>query len=53
MNARQFIHLIFLIGITFISADKLFAKPLTLEIFLSQVRSGNPGEYPSMCPQLP
>jgi outer membrane protein, heavy metal efflux system len=42
MNARQFIHLIFLIGITFISADKLFAKPLTLEIFLSQVRSGNP-----------
>lgn len=42
MNARQFIHLIFLVGCIFIPAGKLFAESLTLEVFLSQVRSGNP-----------
>lgn len=42
MNLRKFICVIFLVGYAFISADILFAEPLTLDIFLSQVKSENP-----------
>lgn len=42
MNLRKSIWMTFLVGCVFISADTLFAEPLTLEIFLSQVKSNNP-----------
>ncbi|MBI2707341.1 MAG: TolC family protein [Proteobacteria bacterium] len=42
MNVRQFICVSFLVGFAFIPASKVFAESLTLELFLSQIRSGNP-----------
>lgn len=42
MNVRQLIYVTFFVGFTFMPVNELFAEPLTLEVFLSQVRSGNP-----------